>query len=58
MRARFFTEGFTAMTETGVVVGKAKAVEGDPVGDVEGASNPLFEFGLRFGVLETEERPR
>lgn len=56
--ARFFTEGFTAVAETGVVVDKAKAVEGDPVGDVEGALNPLLEFGLRFGVLETEGRSR
>lgn len=58
LRARFFTKGFTAVTETGVIVDKAKAVEGDPVGDVEGALNPLLEFGLRFGVLETEDRSR
>ena len=54
LRARFFTEGFTAVTETGVVVDKAKAIEGDPVGDVEGTLNSFLEFGLRFGMLETE----
>lgn len=54
LRARFFTEDFTAVTETGVVVDKAKAVKGDPVGDVEGALNPLLEFGLRFRMLKTE----
>ena len=58
LRACFFAEGFAAVTETGVVVDKAKAVEGDPVGDVEGALNPLLEFGLRFRVLETEGRSR
>ena len=58
LRVRFFTQGFTAVTETGVVVDKAKAVEGDPVGDVEGALNPLLEFGLRFRMLETEGRSR
>ena len=58
LHARFFTEGFTAVAETGVVVDKAKAVKGDPVGDSQGAFNPLLEFGLRFGMLETEDRSR
>ena len=58
LHTRFFTESFAAVTETGVVVDKAKAVEGDSVGDVEGALNPLLEFDLRFGMLETEERSR
>ena len=56
--ARFFTKGFTVVTETGVVVDKAKAVKGDPVGDVEGALNPPLEFGLRFRMLETEDGSR
>ncbi len=53
LHARFFTEGFAAVAETGVVVDKAKAVEGDPVGDSQCALNPLLDFGLRFGMLET-----
>jgi hypothetical protein len=40
------TQGLAALAKAGVIIVKAKTIQGDAVGNRQGAFNPFLKFGL------------